>query len=300
MRILVTGVSGFIGSRLADRLCSDGNDVDALIRPDGRLPNALSGLRLFPADLRDAAAVRSVLLESRPDAVIHCAMTAGHASDSAGRLVSLSSSVMGTAHLAEASAECGVRKFVHLGSFLGYRHQARAIAEDDPFGPTTARGAAKAAASLWLRQFAGETGFPATELRVFSVYGPGEPAHRFIPALLRAARDGSALPLLSGPSHDFVYVDDVVEACLRSLTAKVAPGSAFNIAGGKSWKNEETVAEARAATGRPIAVLDGQYPAKAADADFWLADISKSSTQLGWRPRHSLREGLREAFACLP
>jgi nucleoside-diphosphate-sugar epimerase len=205
---------------------------------------------------------------------------------------------MGTAHLAEASAEAGVRRFVHLGSFLGYQRQQRAIVEGDPIRPATPRGSAKAAASLWLRQFAESHAFPAIELRIFSVYGPGEPEHRFIPALLRAARSGAPLPLLRGPSHDFVFVDDVVEACLRAAEVRLEPATILNIAGGKAWKNEEVVETARQATGRPIHVDENAYPAKQADAPFWLADISSAARLLGWKPAHDLREGLSKTYLC--
>ena len=86
--------------------------------------------------------------------------------------------------------------------------------------PATSRGAAKACAALWLQQYAGSTGFPAVELRVFSVYGIGEGPHRFIPTLLRAAITGEVMPLVAGPRHDFIYVEDVVDACL--CAARVA------------------------------------------------------------------------------
>ncbi|MDX1982702.1 MAG: NAD(P)-dependent oxidoreductase [Bryobacteraceae bacterium] len=294
MRALITGGSGFVGGRLAAHLAVSGVEVTRVLRkpPANQRPDT------FLADIREFTAVRRVFQHARPDVVFHCAMTYGHPTGADDRLESLSTSVIGTANLAEAAAEAGVKRFVHLGSFLGYQPQVRAITESDPIGPLTPRGAAKAAASLWLRQFALANAFPAVELRIFSVYGPGEPPRRFIPSVLRAARTGTILPLLAGPSHDFVFVDDVVDACLRAASFNLTPGSVYNIAGGKAWKNEEVVEAARDVTGRPIDVAVGAYPRKPADEAFWLADISLAAEQLGWKPAHTFHGGLRETFLC--
>ncbi|MCX6602435.1 MAG: NAD(P)-dependent oxidoreductase, partial [Acidobacteria bacterium] len=219
----------------------------------------------------------------------------------AQRLESLQTSVIGTAALAEAAAACQVQRFVFTSSFLAYRPQRRALVESDPLEPHSHRGAAKAAAAIWLRQFAVSQSFPAVKLRIFSIYGPGEPEHRFIPALLRAARHGTTLPLRPGPFHDFVHVDDVVDAALLAASTPLAPGSVFNIAGGQAFSNEQVVQAASQALGRPIHVNLHAYPPSPADSPFWLADISAAATTLGWKPHHTLESGLRqtEEESCL-
>jgi nucleoside-diphosphate-sugar epimerase len=252
--------------------------------------------RAAGVDLRDGPAVRESLRAARPEVVFHCAMTAGHPKDAAARAESLGTSVVGTAHVAEAAAEVGVRRFVHLGSFLVYRRAERALVESDPIEPGTFRGVAKAAAALWLQQFARETHFPAVELRIFSVYGPGEPRTRFIPTLLDAALTSKTLPLRCGPRHDFVFVDDVVEACLLAASADVSPGDVFNVGSGSLHANEEVVDVARRATGRAIHVDEGAYPPSPADATHWQADIRAARERLGWAPAHSLAEGLAVTY----
>ncbi len=288
MPILITGASGFLGSRLLARLTAAGEDCVALSRrpgPDGRF---------LAADLRDPHQVDQAVSSLRPHTIYHCAMTPGHPHSPAQRLESLQTSVLGTAALAEAAASSGVQRFVFTGSFLAYRPQPRALLESDPLEPHSARGAAKAAASLWLRQFALSQSFPAVELRIFSIYGPGEPPHRFIPTLLRAARQGTTLPLLPGPSHDFVHVDDVVDAAVLAASRPLPPGSVFNIAGGHAFSNEQVVQTASHALGQPIKINPHAYPPSPADAPFWLADISAAASTLGWKPSHSLADGLRQ------
>ena len=298
MPVLITGASGFLGSRLLARLAAAGEECIALSRNPHSLP---SNARFLPADLRHAQQILDAVSSLRPRVIYHCAMTSGHPFSPAQRLESLQTAVLGTAALAEAAAASGVQRFVFTGSFLAYRPQRRALIESDPLEPHSSRGAAKAAASLWLRQFALSQSFPAVELRVFSIYGPGEPARRFIPALLRASQQGTSLPLLPDPSHDFVHVDDVVDAALLAASQPLAPGAVFNIAGGTAYTNQQVVEAASAALGRPIHVDPHAYPPSPADAPFWLADISAAASALGWKPTHSLEAGLRqtEQESCL-
>lgn len=295
--VLVTGGSGFIGSRLIQRL-QHVTDVQALVRPGGSRRPLPQGVRSITVDLMNAAAVAEAVRTCQPTVVFHCAMWSGHPSTAADRIEALATSVNGTCHLAEAAAAAGVRRFVHLGSFLGYRPQPRPIRESDPLEPLTSRGAAKAAASLWLRQFATAMQFPAVELRVFSVYGPGELPHRFIPVLLRAAHDGTAVSLLRGASRDLVFVDDVVDACLRATEVELPPGAVFNVGGGQSRTTEEIVDTVREVSGRPIRIADEPYTGSAAGG-VWLADISEARATLGWTPTRSLHAGLTETLRCL-
>ena len=281
-RVLVTGGSGFVGGRLVRRLTAEGIVPVSLNRAE--------------TDLRDQAAVFQAVRRARPEIIFHCAVSRGHPQNAAQRLDSLASSVMGTAYLAEAAAEAGVERFIHIGSSLVYGLQDRDFHESDPMLPSSSRGAAKACAALWLRQFAGGTGFPAVELRLFSVYGPGEGPRRFIPTLLRAAITGEPMPLVAGPRHDFIYIDDVVDACLCAAHAATSPGAVFNIGSGVSLANEEVVELARRVTGQPIPIAATPYPNSPADRAFWCAEISAAREHLAWTPRHSLAEGLAATY----
>jgi nucleoside-diphosphate-sugar epimerase len=281
-RVMVTGGSGFVGGQLVRRLVAEG--VEPVVP------------RRAETDLRDRAAVFDAVRQARPGVIFHCAMSSGHPKNAAQRLESLASSVMGTAYLAEAAAEAGVERFIHIGSSLVYGPQNREFRESDGLRPPSSRGAAKACAALWLRQYAESTGFPAVELRLFSVYGPGEAPHRFIPTLLRAAITGEFMPLVAGPRHDFIYIEDVVDACLCAARVATAPGAVFNIGSGVSRANEEVVEMARQVTGRPIPIAATPHPGSPADQVFWCADINAAREHLAWAPRHSLPEGLAATY----
>ena len=275
-RVLVTGGSGFVGGRLVRRLLAEGLDPVVLRRAD--------------ADLRDASAVFDAVRRVRPRSSFTVRFRAGIEECGAAAGI-LASNVMDG--LSRRGGDGSGRTIHPSGQFDGLRSEERAFRESDCMHPATSRGAAKACAALWLRQYAGSTGFPAVELRVFSVYGIGEGPHRFIPTLLRAAITGEVMPLVAGPRHDFIYVEDVVDACLCAARVATAAGAVFNIGSGVSPTNEEVVAREsdRAADSDRRNALSQQ-----SGGPGWCADISAAREHLAWTPRHSLPEGLGATY----
>ena len=295
---LVTGGHGFIGSNLARRLEVEGKTA-VLSRPGGsrwRLAGLENRIQTVEADIRDYETIHRAFARLRPEIVFHCAMPHGHPRTPDQRREFLDASVMGTVNVLEAAIQAGATRLVHLGSSLVYGPQARPLHEDDPMDPPTARGAAKAGAAIVVRQWAAAASLSTIELRLFSVYGPWEASSRFVPRLLSCAADGSTLPLCRGPKHDWVFVGDVVEACLKAVDSALGPGEVINIGSGELTDNDGVVAAASAATGRPIAAEPGGYQAGPQDAAPRQADISAARTRLGWAPRHSLAEGLAASY----
>ena len=166
--------------------------------------------------------------------------------------------------------------------------------EDATLLPSTFRGASKAAASLLCAQMAAEAGVRAMVLRLFAVYGPWENPSRFVPTLMAALLTGRDMRLTrAGISHDFVFVGDVVDACLRAVSATAgAPAEVVNIGTGVRTTNEALVELAQRVTGVRVRAFPGGYPERPVDSATNVADISKASRLLGWAPSHSLEEGL--------
>jgi nucleoside-diphosphate-sugar epimerase len=183
---------------------------------------------------------------------------------------------------------------IHLGSSLEYGPRTTPHRESDPLEPSTFRGRVKARATQLSREFAEKYGREVVTLRPFSVYGPFEPPSRFIPAALRAASRGTTLPLtLPGIRRDFVFVGDVVEACLRAAALEGWRGEALNVGTGREWSNEEVVEAIRASLGVTLEVEVGRYPRRDVDTEHWCADTTLSARTLGWTPPTGLHDGLR-------
>ena len=205
--------------------------------------------------------------------------------------------VLGTSNLLEATRPLACRCFVHMGSSLEYGPRARPLTETDALQPTTFRGAAKAAAALLCRQAVGGDGAPIVALRPFSVYGYWERG-RLVPTAILSALLGRPMSLTTpGYRRDLVFVEDVVEACLRAGEADGAIGETINVGSGQQWSNEEVVEAVQALSGTRIPLSIGAHPASCSDTEHWVADIRKAKEVLGWEPEHTLTQGLEKTVA---
>jgi UDP-glucose 4-epimerase len=289
-RVLVTGASGFIGANLTQALLAAGAEVQGLVRPGRTVP---PGAELREADLRDAGETARAVAGARPELVVHLAAGAGHAHDEAGRTAMLVDTVLGTANLLEALRTLGAGRLVHVGGGLEYGHAARPLRETDPLEPVTFRGAAKGAATLLALDFARETDVEVVVLRPFAVYGPWERPPRFVPTVVTSALRGEPIRVTDGaPGRDYVYVGDVVDACLAAVTSPAAAGEILNVGTGRLTTNRELVERLAAVSGLELDVLVGAYEPAPWDAGTWVADVTRAREVLGWTAATDLDAGL--------
>jgi nucleoside-diphosphate-sugar epimerase len=278
-RALVTGAGGFVGRHLVDRLRANGWDVVALTRAD--------------VDLGDESAVRRVVRASSCDVAfaLHAARAKATAAE---RAATTAVNATSSAWLVDALPDrCEV--VVRVGSSTEYEAAAVPLDEGAALSPRGFFGATKAAGSLLLQATAAERGLRAVVLRAFQVYGPGDHAGRLVPTVLRAAATGEVLPLTApGSRRDWVWVGDVVDACVRAAEREVS--GVVNVGTGVQTANEELVALAAEVTGRDLAVDVGAHPGREWDTGDWVCDPRLARTALGWEPSVDLREGLRRTW----
>ena len=301
-RALVLGAGGFVGRHLCARLRADGWDVVGTVRPGpagGVAPTGGVAAGGVPVDLADPAALTAAVRAVDPDVAFHLA--AGRARATAAERVATAAVNAGSGlHLVEALGD-RCRAVVRLGSSTEYAALDGPMDETAPSAPRGFFGATKAAGSLLLVAAAQERGLRSAVLRAFQVYGPGDHAGRLVPTVLRAARDGTVLPLTApGSRRDWVHVDDVVDACVRAAAADhLCPGTVLNVGTGRQTANEELVAVAERATGRRIRTDVGAHPGRSWDTGSWVSDPSLARALLGWEPVVELEDGLRRCWDAL-
>jgi nucleoside-diphosphate-sugar epimerase len=297
---LVTGGGGFVGASLVRRLLGGGFDVHALVRPSTdpwRLHDVRDRVTIHDVDLTDRNGVHRAVQRIRPAVIFHLAKHRGDpaALDYRG---AYDANVNATLYLLEAARELPLARFVHAGSSLEYDVTQSPLRESSAPAPRTVHGVTKAAAALLCQQFARRFGVPAVVLRFFTVYGPWEGPARFVPRVMMAAIDGAPLAVTQEPvSHDWVFVADVVDACVRSVTATDVTGEIFNVATGRATVNQEIVDLVEGLTGAPIARAAAPFPARAWDTEQWVADVAKSRDRLGWTATTDLASGLERTLA---
>jgi nucleoside-diphosphate-sugar epimerase len=277
----VTGAGGFVGRHLVARLRADGWHVAALTRAE--------------VDLTDPVAAAAAVRAADPDVVF--SLAAGRAKATAAERAE-TVQVNTSPWLVDALPD-RCRAVVRLGSSTEYAASPRPLAEDAALEPRGFFGATKAAGSILLRAAAAERGVRAAVLRAFQVYGPGDQPTRLVPVVLAAARTGGTVPLPARLSRrDWVWVGDVVDACVRAAVEPSLPnGTVLNIGTGVQTSTTELVAVAERVTGRPIATSPGAHPGRDWDTANWVADPSAARRLLGWEPTVDLAEGLARTWA---
>jgi UDP-glucose 4-epimerase len=308
MTILVTGVAGFIGSRLGRKLLEQGHCVIGLDSFTDFYPKWIKEKNLEPlqADGRfeflaqDLNDIDCPALLRRVEAVYHLAAQAG-VRTSWGRNFEayIRNNIQNTQTLLEAAKESDLRKFIFASSSSVYGLTPNLpMKESSPLCPLSPYGVTKLAAEQLCTLYHKNFGLPTVSLRFFTVYGPGQRPdmafHRFLKAILQGGEiivfgDGSQ-------TRDFTYVADIVEACLAALE-RGRPGEVYNLGGGHRQRLEDIFPLLEEVCRKSLRRRTAER--QSGDVPDTLAGIAKAQADLGFSPRTDLRAGLTEEWAWL-
>ena len=295
-RASVTGASGFVGANLVRRLLEAGHDVHVLLRPGyqpWRLQEVLPQLRVDVLELGNAEKVRAAIAGARPDWIFHLAAYGAYA-DQTDVDQMVATNIKATINLVRACVAAGFEAFVNIGSSSEYGFKEHAPSEDEALEPNSDYAVTKASATLYCRSTAIRLRMPITTLRLYSVYGPFEEPKRLIPTLLVRGLEGRWPPLVDpAVARDFVFADDVTDACLMAATRSgSSPGAVYNIGTGRQTTLGEVVGVVKDLLAIGAEPSWGSMPRRVWDTTSWVADNRRAVAALGWRPDRTLRAGL--------
>ena len=300
MKVLLTGVAGFIGSHMAERLMAEGHavvGVDALTdyyAPELKRANlaAIEGeaLELVEGDLNRLDL--GSLLEG-VDTVFHLAGQPGvRASWGENFGIYLDQNVRATQRLLEACREASIGRFVYASSSSIYGDAERfPTTEEDLPAPISPYGVTKLAGEHLSRLYYRAYGLPTVALRYFTIYGPRQRPDMAFNRFIAAALEGRPVTVFGDGEQvrDFTYVADIVAATIAAAGSG-RPGTSYNVAGGTQTSIREVIETIGELTGGPVAI-DHRDPIPG-DARRTGADTSRARADLGYEPSVGLREGL--------
>lgn len=305
MRILLTGVAGFIASNVCAQLLDQGHDVVAIDNLndayDPRLKrwrlDRLTGrerLEFHQADITDRAVV-DALFETPPDAVINLAARAGVRQSVEDPWVYVDTNTTGTLNLLEACRHHGVGKLVlaSTSSLYGARNPRPFREDADTDHPLSPYAASKKAAEAMCYAYHHLHDIDVSIVRYFTVYGPAGRPDMSIFRFVRWIAEGEPLAIYGdgNQERDFTYVDDVARATIAAL--KPVGYEIINVGGDRPASLRDVIAHIESRLGAK-AVLE-HHPVQPSDVPATWADISKAGEMLGWKPQISLEEGLDRA-----
>ena len=289
-RVLVTGGAGFIGSHLCEGLLAKGYSIrvlDSLIY--GRREWVPDACEFMEGDIRDIATCHRAAKDM--DGVLHCAAMSRSGPSQEAIEICTGSNITGTQNMLLASRDARVKRFVYSGSSTYYGNRTPPHRESDPPDLLNIYGLTKRVGEQYTLMFDEGFDLPSVVLRYFNVYGPRQPetgAYALVLGIfLKRKADGKPLEIHGDGSQrrDFIHVRDVVAANIAALESDVR-GEVFNVGSGTSLSVKQLA--------DMISPDQIHTQARKNDSEATLADISKIQAALGWSPKISFAEGLKE------
>lgn len=311
MKILVTGCFGFIGSNLIPKLLNDMHDVvgfdnlsnimpDVTDRIKSQSGSTWSNFKFYKQDIRSFESMHSILIYERPEIIIHLA-----ASGSVPRSFELPSDYVennekGFVNICKIAKAFNVQRVVFASSSSVYGDSnLPEKTESDPINPLSPYAVSKVQNEMFARVWSIHTGIEFMALRFFNVYGPGQNIFvKNIPAIPSFIINQEPKVFGDGFSQrDFTYVSDVVEGIMLSCFFKTrSKFKIFNIAASDSHTLKSIIS--LLGKNESVKYLDSRH----GDIKNSKANISKAKTNLGFKPKVSISEGLektRHYYDCL-
>lgn len=294
--ILVTGAGGFIGARTLEMLGRLRTDVIGTVREEAswRL-EGLTRKSILKLDLTNSRAVRKFIAEYKPKTIFHFATYGAYSDQNQPRRI-MRNNVDTAINIVSALERHSYSAFVNAGTSSEYGLNSSAPSEQSVLQPNSYYAVAKVAADSVFKHFARTNKRPYVNLRLYSVFGPHEQPTRLVPQALLAARAGKYPPLVNpNVSRDFVYVDDVVRAFVKAARYQSTGGEeqTFNIGSGHKMTVADFIREVRILFGLPGEPQFETMQNRNWDLTDWSSDSSLARERLGWKPKVTLRTGLR-------
>jgi UDP-glucose 4-epimerase len=294
MRAVVTGGAGFIGSHVVDALLARGDDVHVLDDlSKGARERVPGGAKLHIGDIRAPDAVFDGV---RPEAVFHLAAQADVRLSVEHPDIDADVNVLGTVRVLEAARRHGAKVIFSSTGGAIYGECTSPVTESAERRPLAPYGTSKLCGEEYLATWNRLHGTQHVSLRLANVYGPRQEPHgeAGVVAIFMGLLHAGGTPRIYGDgrqTRDYVFVEDVVHAMLVALDNE---GGVFNIGTGVETSVLELYDAIQRASGvdREPAFAE----ARLGELQRSVLDSSLAERALGWRPSHSLDEGLARTW----
>ncbi len=296
-KALITGITGFVGSHLAEFLLSGGYEVYGTVRPRSSTENIQhlkNKVKLVEIDIADAHSVLKAVGDIRPDFIFHLAAQTFVPSSWNAPTETLSVNIMGTLNILEAVRKQDTETRIQIaGSSEEYGKVYREevpITENNPLRPMSPYGVSKVAADMLAVQYHMSYGLKTVVTRAFNHTGPRR-GESFVTSnfakQIAMIEKGKQDPVISHGNleaqRDFSDVRDVVRAYELALL-KCNFGEAYNICSGKSMKIKDMLDTLLTLSPAKITTAFDEHRARPSDVEILCGDCTKFQKKTGWKP----------------
>lgn len=306
MNILITGGAGFIGSTLADKLIKENNKVIVIdnfndyYSPKLKEKNVFHNLTnlnysLYRNDICDKDAVEKIFEKNNIDCVVHIAARAGVRPSLENPLAYAETNIDGTINILEAMRKNNVKKMVFASSSSVYGNcKAEKFSEDlkvtEPISPYAAT---KSACEQFLYTYSKLYDIQSICLRFFTVFGPRQRPDLAIRKFIELIEQDKPIPVYGDGTtmRDYTYIDDIVSGIMSAIKYDKTPYEIINLGGGSPVTLNEMIETIEKVLGKNAKI--DRLPMQPGDVDKTVSDITKAKKLLGYEPKTTFEEGIR-------
>ena len=286
--ILIVGGTGFIGYHLARKSLKKGWKVTSISSKPPRKKRYLPKVKYILCDITKKKSLRKKIRKP-----FNYVVNLGGYVDHSNRKKTFNSHYIGCKNLAEIFLKKLPIAFVQMGSSAEYGSVKSPQKESAKCNPKSVYGQAKLLSSIYLIELFKKQKFPSTVLRLYNTYGSRQDLNRFIPIVISGCTKNKKFPCSEGNQiRDFLHINDVVDAILKSLTNKNARGQIINIGSGEPRiiKNIIEYIKKISKGGYPIF---GKVKLRKDEILKVYPDINKAENTINWKPKISFKKGLK-------
>lgn len=304
-KVVITGADGFIGSHLTEALLAEGMEVRALTQYNsfndwGNLEGiSHPALEVVSGDVRDPNFCRELVKGA--DTVFHLAALIAIPYSYVAPASYVDTNVKGTLNMCEACRDAGTERLLVTSTSEVYG-TARYVPIDEkhPRQPQSPYSASKIGADAIAKSFHNAFGLGVTIVRPFNTYGPRQSARAIIPTIITQIASGKREIKVGDltPTRDFNYVADTCAGFIAIAKSDRTIGEEINIATGREMtmqKTLETIASLMDADVTWVRDPERIRPSKS-EVFRLLGDSTRLRELTGWKPGHTLEEGLRKTI----
>ncbi len=308
MKALITGVTGFIGSRLANRLIGEGHTVYGLVRHSSerelrRLENITSQIHVIEGDLGRYHSVLSAVEASQPNVIFHLGALTPVRLSFDDPYPYITTNFDGTVNLVHAVLKESPNSRLIVAStaeVYGWQENHKAIVEDAPLNPASPYAVTKVAADQYVQMANKIYHLKGTVLRPINSYGRTGDSGFMVEYLVSKMLQGETCYVGAPDSvRDYMFAEDHVSAYIEAFKNPKALGRVYNVSPGNPVTNAELAKKLANMVGYDGKIVFGSYPPgypqrpKSQDPAYLVLDSTRIMRELGWKPKYSLEDGLK-------
>ena len=307
MKVLVTGITGFVGSHLAEFLLKKGITVYGIERWRSKMDNVEhleKKIHFLYCDIRDASAMREAIFKIKPDRIFHLAAQSFVPTSWVAPAETLVTNIIGQLNLFEAVRQSGLKPTIQIaGSSEEYGvvyPRELPVKETNPLRPLSPYGVSKVGQDLLGYQYSKSYGLKVIRTRAFNHTGPRRGdvfmTSNFAKQIAMIEK-GLQRPVLwvgnLSPRRDFTDVRDIVRA-YRLATEKCKPGEVYNICSGKDYSARQVLSMLLKMTRKRIRIKQDPGRLRPSDVPRLLGDSTKFRKATGWKPQIPFTQTLED------